>query len=172
MSGSSDSPTPVRVGVTGHMNLTPETVELVRGEIRKVLHELAGHAPLVGVSCIAVGADSIFAEVVLELGGQLEVILPSMAYRATKVKPEHAPTFDRLVGQAATVTTLPFERPGREAYEAANEVLLRSSTTLIAVWDGRSAVDQGGTAAVVAEAEERQLNINRVWPAGASRRST
>lgn len=60
-----------RIGVTGRMNLTPPTVPLVREAIRQAL---APYVPegLTGVSCIAVGADSIFAEVVLDLGGAYE----------------------------------------------------------------------------------------------------
>jgi hypothetical protein len=77
-----------RIGVTGHMKLTRPTVPLVREVIRKAL---APYVPagLTGVSCIAAGADSIFAEVVLDLGGALGVILPASDYRERKVQPAH-----------------------------------------------------------------------------------
>lgn len=162
-------PEPVRVGVTGHMNLTPSTVELVRAEITRILQDVSDGARIVGVSCIAAGADSIFAEAVLDLGGELEVILPSADYRAAKVKRDHAATFDHLVAQASTVITLPFEHANRDAYEAANEQLLTSCDGLIAVWDGRPAADKGGTAAVVESAQERRLWVNIAWPQGAAR---
>lgn len=170
MPDPSPRPEPIRIGVTGHMNLTPNTVELVRAEITRILREVSDGAPIIGVSCIAGGADSIFAEAVLDLGGQLEVIIPSADYRATKVKPDHAATFDHLVAQATTVITLPFEHANRAAYEAANERLLASCDALTAVWDGRPAVDQGGTAAVVESARERGLKIEVAWPAGAARK--
>jgi hypothetical protein len=39
------------------------------------------------LSCIAAGSDSTFADVVLDLGGQLVAVLPSTDYHASKVKP-------------------------------------------------------------------------------------
>ncbi|GAA3076019.1 hypothetical protein GCM10010485_12030 [Streptosporangium carneum] len=158
----------VRIGVTGHMNLTPATTHLVRDELRSHLRRV-GH-DLVGVSCIAQGADSLFAETVLEMGGTLEVVLPSQDYRAAKVKPDHAERFDRLLGKAAQVHVMAFEHANREAYVAANEAMLGSVTELVAVWDGESPVDAGGTASVVAEARRRGLPVTVIWPEGASRR--
>ncbi|WP_084557681.1 hypothetical protein [Hamadaea tsunoensis] len=157
-----------RIGVTGHMNLSPETVELVRVAIREQLRPHAGHR-LEGVSCIAAGSDSIFAEVVLELGGSLEVVLPSADYRERKVKPAHAVQFDSLIRRAARVRTTAHAEANPVAYEAANEVVLSSCDLLLAVWDGCSPADQGGTAAVVEQARERGLPVIVLWPDGALR---
>lgn len=157
-----------RIGITGHMNLTPASVDLVREEIRRVLTPYAEQG-LVGVSCIAAGSDSIFAEVVLELGGSLEVVLPAADYRQRKVKPDHAPLFDSLVERAAKVVTMPFAVSNREAYAAANETLLSSIDQLVAVWDGRTPVDNAGTGSVVADARSRGLPVTVVWPEGAAR---
>jgi hypothetical protein len=63
--------TTVRVGVTGHMNLSDETVPLVAEALRDYLGTF-DTASLVGISCPARGADTVFAEVVIELGGRLE----------------------------------------------------------------------------------------------------
>jgi len=106
----------VRIGVTGHSNLTPESVPLVAAELRDVLSEYG--PPLVGVSCLARGADQVFACVVLELGGHLEVVLPSADYRERKVKPANREEFETLIGQAATVRVLPFDTSNRDAYAA------------------------------------------------------
>lgn len=56
------------LAVTGHTDLTGESVPLVREALRALL---AGHtaAELVGVPCIAAGADALFAAVVVEVGG-------------------------------------------------------------------------------------------------------
>ena len=156
----------IRIAVTGHMNLTAETEDLVAAEIRR---RLPTDKELVGISCLAKGADTIFAEAVVERGGRLEIVLPSSDYRARKVKPDHAPTFDRLVGVASKVQTMPFVEANRDAYEAANEAVLSSCDVLFAVWDGEAPVDQGGTAAVVEQATASQLPVERIWPAGASR---
>jgi hypothetical protein len=90
----------VRVGVTCHKDVSEESVSLVADAVRAHLGML-GFSSLVGVSCLARGADSIFAEVVIELGGRLELVLPSSNYHEAKVKPEHAAQFDRLLSQAS-----------------------------------------------------------------------
>ncbi|MFF8282385.1 hypothetical protein ACF06W_06615 [Streptomyces albus] len=157
------------LAVTGHMDLTDETVPLVRDALDKVLadHEPAG---LVGVSCIAKGSDSLFAEAVLDAGGRLVVVLPSRDYRDAKVKPEHAPTFDRLRAAASQVVVMPHETANRAAYEAANAELLRRADRLVAVWDGRPPSGKGGgTADTVQLARTEGLAVTVVWPQGAAR---
>ncbi|WP_045879127.1 hypothetical protein [Pseudofrankia sp. DC12] len=152
------------------MDLTPASAELVRAALTEALTPQAQKG-LTGVSCIAAGADSIFADVALSLGGELEVILPASDYRARKVKPDHAELFDALISRAAHVRVMPFEESNRAAYEAANEALLGSVDLLMAVWDGRSPVDRGGTAAVVESARSRSLRVEIIWPSGAERLS-
>ena len=155
----------MRVAVTGHMNITEKTAVLVREEIARHLAEVPD---LVGVSCIARGADSVFAQAVLDAGGRLEVVLPSRNYREAKVKPDHAPVFDELVVRASEVRVMEFAEACREAYEAANEALLGSADRLVAVWDGEGG-KAGGTGSVVKLARERGVAVDVVWPEGAAR---
>jgi hypothetical protein len=157
-----------RFGITGHMNLTPGSMPLVYKAIADALAPYVGNE-LIGISCIARGADSIFAQAVLDLGGTLEVVLPAANYRAAKVKSDQAPQFDELLRRASIVRVMPFAEANREAYEAANEAILSSCDTLIAVWDGQGAVDQGGTGAVVQEARSRGMRVEVIWPDGAER---
>ena len=157
-----------RVGITGHTNLAPESVRMVAAALRTVLTPYSG-AGFTGISCIASGADSIFAEVVLQLGGELEVVLPSADYRTRGVKPDQVRQFDELLARADRVTIMPHARASRAAYEAANQVMLDSVDILVAVWDGMSSVDQGGTAAVVEQARTRGMAVTVVWPDGARR---
>lgn len=155
----------MRVAVTGHMNITENTAVLVRADITRRLADVPG---LVGVSCIARGADSVFAQAVLEAGGRLEVVLPSRNYREARVKPDHASFFDDLVARASVVRVMDFAEAGRAAYEAANEALLASADRLIAVWDGEGG-EAGGTGSVVKLARERGVAVDVVWPEGAAR---
>jgi len=157
-----------RIGVTGHMNITADTVPLVYDEISKILAEQSGPSDLVGISCIARGADSVFAKAVLDVGGRLEVVLPSTNYRERKVKPDHAQLFDELIARADTVWLMDFDDAGREAYEAANEAMLSSCDRLIAVWDGEAGA-KGGTGTVVELARTRGVPVQIVWPDGAER---
>lgn len=157
------------LAVTGHMDLTDESVPLVREALRELLGKYS--EDLTGVSCIAAGADSLFAEEVTAIGGRLIAVIPSRDYRAAKVKPAHAAVFDHLVEAAEEVVTLPHETANREAYEAANAELLQRADRLVAVWDGTPPSGKGGgTADTVKQAREAGLDVDVVWPAGAGRR--
>ncbi|MEU5031002.1 hypothetical protein [Streptomyces milbemycinicus] len=159
------------IAVTGHMDLTDESVPLVRAELDKLL---AAYEPssLVGVSCIAKGSDSLFADAVLAAGGSLVVVIPSQDYRQAKVKPDHAETFDRLMEAADEVLVMPHETANRQAYEAANTVLLERADRLAAVWNGQPPIGKGGgTADVVHEARQAGVPVDVVWPGGASRQA-
>jgi hypothetical protein len=63
-----------RIAISGHRGLPGPTADLVDKAIRVALGE---HAPdVAGISCLADGADQIFARAVKDLGGKLEVIIP------------------------------------------------------------------------------------------------
>ncbi|MER5553604.1 hypothetical protein ABT001_18370 [Streptomyces sp. NPDC002793] len=156
------------LAVTGHMDLTDDSVPLVRAALRELLAEYSDD--LTGVSCIAAGADSLFAEEVTAIGGRLVAVIPSRDYRAAKVEPAHAAVFDHLVEAAEDVITLPHATANRSAYEAANAELLRRADRLVAVWDGTPASGKGGTADTVEQARQAGLEVDVVWPSGAARR--
>lgn len=157
----------MRIAVTGHMNITEATVPLVAKAIREHLEAL--DTEVIGISCIARGADSVFARAVLDADGALEVVLPSADYREAKVKPDHAPEFDALLAKATVVRTMPYPTANRDAYVAANNAMLDSADELVAVWDGQPSPDRGGTAGVVADAGDRGLPVIVIWPAGSAR---
>lgn len=156
-----------RVGITGHTNLDPSTVSLVAAAVRDVL--VRTDPPLVGVSCLARGADQLFAAVVLELGGRVEVVLPAADYRDRKVDPADAPLFDELIRRADAVRIMPFARADRPAYRAASEAVVSSSDELLAVWDGSANRRPGSTADTMRIARAHGVPVTVLWPAGARR---
>jgi hypothetical protein len=158
------------IAVTGHMDLTEETVPLVRTALKELLRPHAAAGSLVGVSCIAEGSDSLFAEAVLATGGRLSVVIPSRDYRRKTVRPGHAGLFDRLVDASDEVVVIPEESAGRAAYNAANAVLLDRADRLVAVWNGEPPSGRGGgTADVVLAARSREIPVDVVWPERARR---
>jgi hypothetical protein len=140
----------------------------VADALRDVLGALG--QPLVGVTCLARGADQVFARVVLEMGGTVEVVLPAADYRERKVKPENRADFESLIERASTVTVMPFEVSNRDAYFAASDAVLDTVERMVGVWDGEPSDGHGGTGDVVAAARERGIPIDIVWPHGAARR--
>ncbi|HZZ47925.1 MAG TPA: hypothetical protein VFE65_13650 [Pseudonocardia sp.] len=157
----------MRIGVTGHSNLTTDSVPLVADGLREVLVRCV--EPLVGVSCLARGADQVFARVVLERGGELEVELPAEDYRERKVRPDNRAEFELLIGKASSVVTLPHAESNRDAYLAASERVLSSVDAILAVWDGMPSDGRGGTGDVVSAARERGLPVVVIWPEGVTR---
>jgi hypothetical protein len=144
-------------------------VPVVADAVRGVLNRYWTTGPLIGVSCLAAGADQLFAEVVLDLGGQLEVILPAPDYRARQIHPDNAPLFDRLLESANSVRTTDFDRSCRQAYLAASTAMLARVHMIVAIWDGYPATRAGSTGDVVRLARHRGLPVTVAWPAGARR---
>ncbi|MDI3417585.1 hypothetical protein [Streptomyces luteolus] len=159
----------VTVAVTGHMDLADEAAGAVRTALHELLVGLRGDT-LVGRSCLARGADTVFAEEILALGGRLSAIIPSRDYRDAVVAPADLIRFDALCEAADEMVIMPYEHAGRAAYEAANSRLLQGADCLLAVWDGSAPTGRGGgTADTVAAARSAGLTVDIVWPPGARR---
>jgi hypothetical protein len=156
-----------RIAVTGHMDLTAPTEALVDAAIRELLAQERNG--LIGITCLAKGADQVFARAVVDLGGALIVVLPSPNYREQKVKPGNRLLFDELLANAAEVQYMPFPDSSRQAYETANATLLAMADRLVAVWDGQPGKDHGGTGAVVGKARQLGKPVHIIWPEGAAR---
>jgi hypothetical protein len=105
----------------------------------------------------------------LDLGGNLEVVVPAADYRST-LDPGDVRAFDYLVKAARSVRVMPHERSGHDAYEDANEAVLSSCELMFAVWDPTAALERAGTTAVVKAARARGLPVKVIWPTGAERR--
>src|SRR5437879_223150 len=94
-----------RVGVTGHQRLDDEGAwRWVKATVRSVCVEF--ERPLIGLSSLAEGADQLFAETVLELGGQLEVIVPFAEYAERFQTSTARLNYSVLLAKAAVVQTL------------------------------------------------------------------
>ncbi|GIH23813.1 hypothetical protein Aph01nite_21230 [Acrocarpospora phusangensis] len=158
----------MRVAVTGHRDLSPGTADLVRTALEGLL--VPHGAEVVGVCCLAPGADQIFAETVLRLGGRLEAIVPARAYGSALPPPDRE-RFEGLLDRADPVRRLSHEEPTPAVFAAANEVMLADADVLVAVWDGGPSRGVGGTAEVVDAARRRRIRVEILWPEGAERLS-
>ncbi len=157
-----------RIACAGHRGLPEPTLRLIDTAIRD---HLSRHAHgLVGLCCLADGADQIFARAILDLGGKLEAVVPAQRYRDELPAAAH-PDYDNLLMHAAAVHQLPFTDSTSEAHMRASEHMLDLSDELLAVWDGKPARGHGGTADVIAAARERHMTTRVIWPPGATRDS-
>jgi predicted nucleic acid-binding protein len=156
----------VRFGVTGHRVLPPRIIDRVRDHWSAAL---TADPQLRGVSCLADGADQLFAAEVLASGGALEVILPCEGYAGSLGSDDSRARFETLRRAAETVITLPYPEPSGRAYLAAGQTLVDRCDHLFAVWDGRPAHGPGGTADVVAYALARDRPVTVLWVDGVVR---
>lgn len=97
----------VAVGITGHRNLPTELAEQISTRLRA---ELAGFDPseLVGVTCLADGADTLFAREILARGGTLRVIVPAEQYRDSLPAAHHV-DYDEILAHSGS----PYGSSGR-----------------------------------------------------------
>ena len=155
-----------RIAISGHRGLPGPTARLVDQALRAALAERA--PGVTGMSCLADGADQIFARAVTDLGGTLEVVVPAAEYRAGLPADSH-PGYDELFAQAAAVRRLPFTASTPDSHMAASRLMVNEADELYAVWDGEPARAFGGTADVVAYAREHGTPVRVIWPDGAQR---
>lgn len=156
-------------GITGHMDLGPATRRMVAEDLMaKLSAELAPSEPLVGLSCLAAGADQVFAWVVAALGGDLVFVRPCARIDETVAG---ADLLGMRAGAALAVKTeyLPFDEPSNAAYAAANAKVLARCDALVAVWDGGPSAGKGGTAETVEFARSQGKRVLVIWPEGAAR---
>ncbi|MFD7284100.1 hypothetical protein ACFV80_45820 [Streptomyces sp. NPDC059862] len=157
----------MRVGITGHRGLSHEVEQKVRALLTEAITSY-GATDLVGVSCIADGPDTWFAQTVLDHGGQIEVVLPAEQYRAD-LPDRHHPTYDELLRRAVKIHRTGLDTSGSHAHMAGSELLVDQVDELLAVWDGQPARGHGGTADVVTYARQKGVPVRVLWPEGATR---
>jgi hypothetical protein len=153
------------VGVTGHRDLLASEVEPLRAQVRHFFTGLAARYPALQlelVSGLASGADSLVAEVALEMAIPVVAVLPfsQAEYERDFDTPGHLQQFHQLLAQA-TVLTLPgwdnsTERDIHEdprartrQYAQLGVFLSNHCQVLLALWDGKHSSDVGGTFGVV-----------------------
>ena len=165
-----------QLAITGHRGLSAELEAEIDQLIRAAVAETGEVlGDVVGVSCLADGADAVFAQAVLDAGGSLVAVLPAAEYRES-LPEDYRPVYDRLLARAGKVVQLPFVTPDPQAYMEAGKRMVDESDSLLAVWDGQPGRGPGGTADVVAYARSRGVHRPRYrasapWPRAARHRA-
>jgi len=189
--GDGRIPFTFRIGVTGHREL--DKPDDLRQPIREAIVRLLTLAPvapgaglaLVVVSALAEGADRLVAEEVLasgadqkmvldmvlaDLDARLEVALPMDAekYLEDFKTEESKEEFRCFLARARPGDTwqAPAELEREKAYERAGRYLVDRCDVIIAVWDGEKSKGRGGTAEIVAYAQEQGVPIAWVHTVG------
>jgi hypothetical protein len=153
----------VKIGVTGHQRLeNPADWDWVEERIDEELSKIA--PPLTGISSLAVGADQLFAELVLKRDGKLHVILPFEDYERTFAKGAERRGYHDLLRRAAVVEVLPAQATDEESYFAAGKRVVELSDLMLTVWNGKKAAGLGGTGDAVEYALETKKDVIHINP--------
>lgn len=156
-----------RIAISGHRGLSPQVEALIDQALRAEVAQYTS-GDLVGISCLADGADQIFARAVVDSGGSLEVVVPAERYRDALPEQAH-PGYDELMSHAVRVHHMDHLESTSQSHMDASIEILKHADLLFAVWDGLPARSFGGTADVVSHAQEIGVPVTVIWPEGARR---
>lgn len=151
----------MKVGVTGHQRLEDPgawawVASVMQNELRGMM------PPLIGVTSLAVGADQLFARLILEAGGSIHAVLP-FADIERSFTGDDLDIYRNLV-KHATIEVLCTDGTDEDAYLAAGKQVVNLSDIVIAVWNGKPAKGKGGTADIVAYAQHRSIPLIHINP--------
>lgn len=157
---------PLVVAVTGHRDLVASEISGIRERVRQLLRQLRDDYPdrrVQVISGLAEGADQLVAEVALQEDVPLVAVLPMprSLYRRDFETEEARARLDTLYARAAECFELPLAagntldgiaEPGEQRarqYAQLGVFLCAHCHLLLAIWDGKSSDELGGTAQVV-----------------------
>lgn len=153
------------VGVSGHRDLDPNDTARLREAVTGFVQQLKGRLPNTELRLIvgmAEGADLLVAETALGLGVPVEAVLPMpLEQYAADFDEQTLAQLEELLrrpevrrvelsAQAAGAGPGPHSREQRDRmYANLTATLIRRSSLLLALWDGRGSHLPGGTADTV-----------------------
>ena len=143
-------------GCTGHQRLgSAADVDWVRHEIKRTVAE---HNVHMGLTSLAVGADQLFATVLVERNIAFTAVIPCRRYEEA-FDQAAIKNYRKLLQMATATDVLDFDHPTELAYYEAGKTIVERAGFMIAVWNSKPAKGLGGTADIVAYAKEERKSI-------------
>jgi hypothetical protein len=155
------------IGFSGHVEISHDSVPLIDRALRDRLGTMQG--PFVGITMMGPGADQVFARSVLETGGHLYVVMPTLGfqYRDEFESSGARDVYDQLLARATYVERVANYRWSTiESHLVGGRAVVDVCHVLYAVWDGKPG---GLTGDVVQYARDVGKPVVRIWPQGVSR---
>ncbi len=154
----------MKIGITGHQRLEHSSDwAWVEANMRKEINKYGEH--LVGISSLAIGADQLFARIILHRNLNLYVVLPFEGYEDTFESEQERSDYFSILHKASNVETLLMQSNREESYLEAGKRIVNLSDILFAVWDGEKAAGLGGTGDIVEYAKKAGKRIIHFNPA-------
>jgi hypothetical protein len=130
------------IGVTGHQHFEGvSNKSWIKKQVFKVTEVLDIE---MGYSSLAIGADMLFAEILLARKIKLFAVIPSVDYDKTFGESDLI-HYQSLLQNASDKIMLNFSHPNEEAFFEAGKYVARHSDLLLVIWDGQPAKGLGGT---------------------------
>jgi hypothetical protein len=161
---SNNRNSPFVVGVSGHRDLHPDTLEGLRREVIRFLEALKSRLPdteLRVMAGMAAGADLLVVRTALDLGLGVDAVLPMpLAQYAADFDPEALASLNTLLAHPQVrCRELPLAEPADPGaadgtvrdlhYSKLSHSLIRGSSLLLTLWDGEPTPLPAGTADTV-----------------------
>jgi|SRR5579884_833103 len=135
------------IGVGGHQNLgSKETQVFVEQQFRELIttYQQRG-TQLIIYSALALGADQLFVQTALELGIQVEIVVPCAEYEDIFPSEVERANYRRLLQTAHTFHQLPPQKCSNDAFLAAEQWIIDHSDLAILAWNGLPPQGRSGT---------------------------
>src|SRR4051812_1966263 len=112
------SVSPFVIGVGGHQNLgSEETQHFVEQQFRALLTTYQQREPwIVMYSALALGTDQLFVQIALELGVQVEIVVPCTEYEDLFSSEAERAQYQRLLQAAHASHQLPAQKCSNDAF--------------------------------------------------------
>ena len=135
------------IGVGGHQHLDDEkTQHFVIQQFRVLLtHYQQRESHLVLYSALALGTDRLFVQIALELGVQVEIVLPCAEYEGIFTSEAEKREYRRLLHAAQATHQLSAKKCSDDAFLAAEEWIVDHSDLVILAWNGLPPQGRSGT---------------------------
>lgn len=151
----------IRFGIAGHRNFdNTKIIDFLNRQYLTIFkHAQTRRENVTAVSAVAEGADTFFAEAAVSLKIPLEIVRPFAQYAADFQLTESLRRYESLRGCAVREITMPFDERSDAAYQAAMYWVVENCDVLVAVWNGKSSAQPGGTK----DAIDRAISLNKSW---------
>lgn len=148
------------IGITGHQNLDIAVIDWLKHELFIEINQLNVNEAF---SCLAIGADQIFAEIVLANEIPLTAVVPCLNYKTT-FDSNGLALYKNLLSRSKNTIKLNFKKPSENAFFESGKTVVSNSDILFAIWDNMPAKGLGGTADIVAFASNLNKKIIHLNP--------
>lgn len=153
----------IRISITGHQHIPSEAMAYVERGVDSFLSTYDG-MEVTCLSCLAVGADQLFASRAIGMRFKLVAVIPCSGYETTFSEKDRG-RYDDLLAHACETVEVGCPGPTPEAFLKASERMIDGSDIMVALWDGEAGA-KGGTGDAVEYARRQGKQVVVIWPSG------